>query len=493
MSNQNHISADVIVIGAGMAGLAAASRLTNAGLRVALLEARNRIGGRVLTVHTDSGQPVELGAEFIHGKPPEIMELLPRARLKAQAITGEVWRVKGGRWARSDRMLAREENLLESVRPGRRDFSFADYLRRSGNKVPAQLRSWLTAYIEGFHAADIEKISMRALVEGSKSSSEIEGEQPFRLRHGGYSALAEFLLSLCDARNLELFLENPAHRIEWRQGNVVVSSGQAIVEAKCAVITLPLALLQSETVEFVPALKSKSAALKKLAMGPVIRITLEFRDRFWLRHNTGDGRKLSKLSFLFSQDSLFPTWWTHFPNPEPLITGWAAGHHATQFAGHSGSQICEHALTTLARIFGMESSKLQRQLRSYHVHDWQSDSWSRGAYSYACVGGARAFQRLAKPLSQALFFAGEATSHEHNGTVHGAIASGYRAAQEVLLTLKKGEPMTSARQSAAARRNIKKAASAARRKRTISHLSKRTRTALGKEGAKAARRKRRHS
>ena len=492
MSNQNHTRADVIVIGAGMAGLAASSRLTNAGLRVALVEARNRIGGRVLTTQTASGWPVELGAEFIHGKPPEIMDLLPRAGLKAQAISGEIWRVEGGRWARADRMLAREENLLEQIRPGQRDFSFANYLRRSGNKVPAQLRSWLTAYIEGFHAADLEKISMRALVEGSKSSSEIEGDQPFRLRQG-YSALAEFLLASCAAANLQLLLSSPAHRVEWRRGRVLVSSARAILEAPCAVVTLPLTVLQSETVEFLPALKSKPSALKKLAMGPVIRITLEFRNRFWIRHKTGDGRKLTKLSFLFSQDALFPTWWTHFPGPAPLITGWAASHHASHFAGHSESQICEHALTTLSRIFGIERSELQRELRSYHIHDWQSDPWSRGAYSYACVGGARAFQQLAKPLAQTLFFAGEATSHEHNGTVHGAIASGYRAAHELLLTLKKGEPMTSARQSAAARRNIKKAASAARRKRTIAHLSKRTRTALGKEGAKAARRKRRHS
>ena len=493
MSNQNHISADVIVLGAGMAGLAASTRLTNAGLRVAMVEARDRIGGRVLTVRANSGAPIELGAEFIHGKPHEITDLLPRAHLKAQAITGEIWRVEGGRWMRSDRMLSREENLMEHIRPGHRDFSFAEYLRRRGGAIPAGLRSWLTAYIEGFHAADIEKISMRALVEGSKSSSAIEGESPFRLRHCGYSALAEFLLSSCAAPNLELFLSSPVHRVEWHRRGVTATSERALVNAPRAVVTLPLSLLQEEAVEFVPALKSKSRALKKLAMGPVIRITLEFRDRFWARHTAGDGRKLAKLSFLFSQDALFPTWWTHFPASEPLITGWAASHHASQFAGHSQSQICEHALATLAKIFGIEKDELQGRLRSYHVHDWQSDRWSRGAYSYACVGGARAFQQLAKPLASTLFFAGEATSREHNGTVHGAIASGYRAAEEVLLTLENGKPMASARQSAAARRNIKKAASAARRKRTISHLSKRTRTALGKEGAKAARRKRRHS
>ena len=471
MSNQIQTRADVIVIGAGMAGLAAASRLTNAGLHVALVEARNRIGGRVFTTHTDSGWPIELGAEFIHGKPPEIMELLPRAHLKAQAIRGEIWRVEGDRWARADRMLAREENLLEQIRPGRRDFSFADYFRRSGNKVPAQLRSWLTSYIEGFHAADVEKISMRALVEGSKSSSEIEGEQPFRLRRGGYSALADFLLSSCGTRNLQVLLSSPAHRIEWRRGKAVVSSARAMIEAQCAVITLPLTVLQSESVEFVPSLTAKSAALKKLAMGPVIRITLEFRDRFWSRHKTGDGRKLSKLSFLFSQDALFPTWWTHFPNPEPLITGWAASHHATQFSGHSRLQICEHALATLAIIFDRESSELQRQLRSYHVHDWQSDPWSRGAYSYACVGGARAFQQLAKPLASTLFFAGEATSREHNGTVHGAIASGYRAAQEV-------EALAGVSAAGARSRNPERAERV---------------EGSRKEAAKAARRKRRHS
>jgi monoamine oxidase len=487
----SNLSADVVVIGAGVAGLAASRRLTRAGLNVALIEARERVGGRALTTHTASGLPVELGAEFIHGKPPFLDQLLAKAHLKKHAVEGEFWRVEGGRWSRGDEMIEEEEELLEKMNPGRSDLSFAEYLRRD-RKIPARIRPWLTRYVEGFHAADPERISVRALVEGSKSSGEIEGDKPFRLLEG-YSAFAEFLLNSSRQKNLQLLLGSPVDTVEWRRGKIVVASARKRIDARCAVVTLPLSLLQSGAVRFSPSLEAKSAALNKLAMGPVIRITLEFQDRFWAGRKSSGGHSLGKLSFLLSQDQVFPTWWTYFPKRDPLITGWAASHYALQPSGRTPQEICEYAIGALGRLFKIPADELQRELVSYHVHDWQSDRWSCGAYSYACVGGANAFEQLARPLASTLFFAGEATSHDHNGTVHGALDSGHRAGEEVLHIFEEEKKMASQKQSAAARRNIKKAASAARRKRTISHLSKRTRTALGKEGAKAARRRRHHS
>src|SRR5690348_12659497 len=108
MAGRKSISVDVAVLGAGMAGLAACARLRQSALDVVLLEARDRIGGRAWTQKTKQGAPVELGAEFVHGKPPEIMELLRPAHLKAQPVEGEMWRFEDGELRRSDRLLARE-------------------------------------------------------------------------------------------------------------------------------------------------------------------------------------------------------------------------------------------------------------------------------------------------------------------------------------------------------------------------------------------------
>ena len=139
------------------------------------------------------------------------------------------------------------------------------------------------------------------------------------------------------------------------------------------------------------------------------------------------------MSFLFSQDEWFPTWWTTLPRKSPLLTGWAAGARAQKLAGQANDFIVEQALAALTRLLKVGRTELQSLLASAHTHDWESDPWSRGAYSYVTVGGDGAEAALAAPLEGTLFFAGEAADFSgHNGTVHGAIASGRRAAQGVL-------------------------------------------------------------
>jgi monoamine oxidase len=188
-------------------------------------------------------------------------------------------------------------------------------------------------------------------------------------------------------------------------------------------------------VRFEPELPAiKQAALEKLAMGKVVRVTLCFRERFWQDlHGTPDSRTLAKLSFLFSRDKFFPTWWTQMPKPLPIITGWSAALAAENFAGMSEGAIVDQAATSLSSILHIEKSKLQSQLTAGYFHDWDSDPFSQGAYSYVKLGGEGCQRTLGLPLSNTVFFAGEATDTSgHNGTVHGAIASGQRAAREIL-------------------------------------------------------------
>src|SRR5262249_30651182 len=129
----------------------------------------------------------------------------------------------------------------------------------------------------------------------------------------------------------------------------------------------------------------------------------------------------------------FPTWWTTRPIAAPVLVGWAGGPPAEALTFQSEDSILDAAVASLAHALKIHPSSLEARLRAAFVYDWQADPFSLGAYSYVPTGAVTAPMRLAEPLANTLFFAGEATNADgQNATVHGAIASGYRAAAEVL-------------------------------------------------------------
>lgn len=188
---------------------------------------------------------------------------------------------------------------------------------------------------------------------------------------------------------------------------------------------------------FDPPLPAKKlAALEKLEMGKVIRIVLRFRERFWENIRPQKSKALANMSFLLSHDEWFPTWWTSLPTKLPIITGWAPFRRAEKLSVESRESIIERSLKSLSSILQADQRHIEELLEAAYVHNWQTDPFARGAYSYGKVGSDGAHEALAEPLNDTLFFAGEATDIEgNNGTVHGAIASGRRAAREILETL----------------------------------------------------------
>ncbi len=137
------------------------------------------------------------------------------------------------------------------------------------------------------------------------------------------------------------------------------------------------------------------------------------------------------MGFLFSRDPDVPTWWAKLDSR--MLTGWAGGPNGLRLSAYSDAEFTDRAVAALARILGIERRKIEEQLESAHTHDWVADPYCRGGYSYLAVGGEDAPRRLAAPLADTLFFAGEATEFTgHHGTVNGALASGTRAANEVL-------------------------------------------------------------
>jgi monoamine oxidase len=414
---------DVLVIGGGMAGLQAARDLSAAGLHVALLEARDRLGGRICTRRC-AGHPVELGAEFVHGRPAEIFQLASEAGLRLAPVEGELMSKSQGQWRHSGELWAEVNQLFESMPAEGPDQSFQEYVERA--QASAVAKQHALSFVEGFHAADPKKVSVHWLIRAAKAEEEIDGHS-FRLVDG-YENLLRALAGQLDRSRCDVHLQTAVTVVLWKPGQVSITAGAREFRAARAIITVPLSVLKSGAVRFLPRLEEKAAAMKLLEMGPVIRVSLCFRQKFWATHE-----ELRDASFLFTDDPEFPTWWTSHPLPHPILTGWAAGKRATALTLQAETGIVERALQSLGRILETNPEKLRQSMDGAFVHDWQTDPFSRGAYSYAVVGGADAAEGLASSVAQTLFFAGEATNFEgHNGTVHGAMASGRRAAQEVV-------------------------------------------------------------
>ena len=418
-------SADVIVIGAGAAGLAAAGELSTAGLNVLLLEARDRIGGRIYTDHS-LGFPVELGAEFVHGESPDIFELISRAQLEIAQVAGEMRRKRNGVWGDSGHVMAEVNHLFENMPAGEPDQSFKQYIERS--QYSAETKQLALDFVEGFHAAKPDGVSVHWLIHTTRAEEAINGETSFRMRDG-YNLLVRALSETLDGERCKVLLNTSVSEISWQKREVRVRAAEREFSAPCAVVTLPLAVLKSAKVRFVPELpEAKHRAISLLDTGPVIRVSLCFRDKFW-----EEAPEMRNLSFLFTDDPHFPTWWSSNPLPYPILTGWAAGRHTQHLQGKSNEQLIQTAMNSLGGILEIEQPALHSHLERGMVHDWQADPYSGGAYSYIVTGGMGAPQALAERVESTLFFAGEATNKEgHNGTVHGAIGSGKRAAREVL-------------------------------------------------------------
>ena len=182
-----------------------------------------------------------------------------------------------------------------------------------------------------------------------------------------------------------------------------------------------------------PPLLEKMAALQHLESGQVVKVHLRFHEPFWIDRLPNGARE---LGFTISFDSPFPTFWDQHPLHRAILTGWAGGPAAVRLLALNHEEIQAVAIASVAQTFDVSESFVALRCVECLWHRWHDDPFSRGPYSYPAVGGLEAAKVLARPVANTLFFAGEATdSHGHNGTVHGAIISGQRAATEILTSL----------------------------------------------------------
>ena len=430
----------VLIIGGGIAGLTAADLLSAEGVPVVVLEARDRIGGRIHTVTSPRGSfAIDLGAEFIHGAKNEAWPYLRSSDLAFREVPDRHWEFKGGKLRENSEFWDELSKVTKKIDTKRPDASFTSFISQISD-VDSHAKWLAREYVEGFHAARPEKIGIQAIAKSEEAAERAEGTRQFRVT-AGYAAFAQWLASRIESRSSVIQRNRVVKQIRWRPGSVEVTArtgrGLETHAGSKAIISLPLGVLKGighGSIDFIPGIPGKNLAIKRLRMGQVVKVTLQFRSRFWPVKNPG---------FVHADDKWFPTWWAD--ERGLILTGWAGGPRAERLGRQTRKVIQAKAFAALTRIFDIKREDLEAGLISSYHHDWTNDPYSRGAYSYTPAGHIDAPGQMAAPVADTLFFAGEATATDGNqGTVHGAMITGERAANEVLATFR-SKPARSAK------------------------------------------------
>jgi monoamine oxidase len=474
---------DVVIIGAGAAGLAAAATLTQQGYRIALVEARDRIGGRVYTIRPPGATlPIELGADFVHGRPDETFALAAEAGLRLYEQTGNSWAARAGGLradgdddtnddaedgddADNDADEGDVGAIFAAIHGWQGEDRSLQYLldERFAGERWAAARARIRGYAEGFDAAEVDRVSIGWLRQTELASDAIDGDRQYRVLDG-YDRVLAWLGDKLAPKLADIRLESIARELRWQRGQVAVSlespAGNPLgdINARVALVTVPLAVLKRSfddpespgALRLAPEPPGKREALAYLEMGHAMKVVLRLRMIFWEKLDQQTKRQLGslykgqfvhfrlmpRLSFLFGDDPVMSTWWTTHPVVAPMLTGWAAGPRAARLANESEDVIADEAVAALSRALDMDRADLEKLVVGRYVHNWGSDPFAGGGYSYVCTGGLAAPTALAAPVEDTLFFAGEATNTQgHTGTVHGALQSGYQAAAAILRSL----------------------------------------------------------
>lgn len=408
----------IIIIGAGISGLVAARKLAD-NFNVTILESTSRFGGRCYTFK-DPGfsQPIEGGAEFMHGNPTHTLALLKEAGLQYEEVKNNIIRKEDGKLKEEDQMVEGWDELIEKMRSPLADTTLKKFLDDNYNgDEHAQLRKQIESFAEGFDLADIETVSIKSLYK-----EWVNEETQFRII-GGYGELVNWLSVQCMDKGCTIITEARVNRIEWKNNEVIVlAENKTPIKASKCMITVPIGVLQNRMIQFEPALDNYFEAFYSIGFGAVIKIAMEFKQPFW-KEDAG---------FIFSEEAI-PTWWTQAPRKSNLLTGWVGGPKAKDLAEKMDEQIIEKAIFSLAAIFDKQPGDLRVNLKAAKVFNWLRDPSFLGGYSFGTPSSREGRDILNLPINNTIFFAGEGYhAGETPGTVEAAIDSAIRQAEKIL-------------------------------------------------------------
>jgi monoamine oxidase len=432
------MNADILIIGAGAAGLMAARELAGKGKKVIVLEAQDRIGGRIHTVYENEAlKPIELGAEFVHGDLDVTLGLLNEADIKYNPASVSMWRYDNGKFTTNQSFIEHWDLLIDKLNKLEKDTSIDAFIEAEfpGDKY-RELRESVRQFVSGYDTANPKKASSFAL----RNEWQNEDESAQHRIEGGYVKLMNYLAGDCEAKGGQIKLNSVVKDIYWEPGKVTaITINDTAYHAEKVIIAIPLGMLQAEvgekgTIAFHPALKEHQEAIQQMGFGAVIKILIDFNDAFWeneLSGVEGKDKSLKNLGYLFSQEEI-PTWWTQFPERSTIFTGWIGGPEAWAKKDTPDTEILKQSLQSIGNIFKLGVNELQSRIRSWYVINWTTKPFIRGSYAYDTVDAPTARKTLNAPVDDTLFFAGEYLYEgPAMGTVEAALTSGKNVAERI--------------------------------------------------------------
>lgn len=418
----------IVVVGAGMAGLAAARALQANGFKVVMLEGRDRIGGRVWTDHSWPDAHLDLGASWIHGiNGNPITDLAKEFEVETLPTDYDSMALydSDGRQLTQAEQREIEEQFQqifgvveEQAEALDDDISIEQAVNAALAAVTLDTRGVrrldyaLNTVVEHEYAADISEMSLLSFGQ----DEEFDGGDV--LFPGGYDQLVKAL-----AEGLDIRLNQKVEQITYNDEGVTVTTSQGEFEADRVVVTLPLGVLQQGAVEFSPPLPAdKREAIDNLGMGLLNKVYLRFDEPFW-------PEDVDLLGYIPEQKGAWAEWLNIYKyTGQPILLAFNAAHYGRQLEPLPDDQIIAAAMATLRRMFGQSIPNPSAWL----ITRWASDPFAGGSYSFLPVGaGGDDYDTLAEPVAGRLFFAGEATHRDYPSTVHGAFLSGLREAERI--------------------------------------------------------------
>ena len=422
------ITTDILIVGAGASGLMAGYTLAEAGKNVIVLEARDRIGGRIHSANNTNGfTHAEYGAEFVHGNLPLTLGILKEAGIATRPVDFEMWHYEEGMFRQNSEFIEGWDAFLKKLNTLEEDMPMQEFLTEYfGDKEFSAMRGQVANYVAGYDTADVADASAFAL----RNEWNNEDESAQHRIAGGYSKLMDYLAEKFISSGGQIHLNTVIKSIGHKPGDVVAKAidGKEF-SAEKVIIALPLGILQSSqhddaAVIFSPPLHDYQPAFNQIGFGAVIKILLQFDIPFWKEQNPD----LSTMGFLFTGEKI-PTFWTQAPDKSPLFTGWLGGPPAMEMKDATDEEILDVTQLSLSYVFKTEISLLKNRLAAWKVANWTADPYALGSYSYDKVGSKKAKTLLSQAVDDTIYFAGEYLYEGPAvGTVEAALTSGRNAA-----------------------------------------------------------------
>ncbi|WP_452218663.1 flavin monoamine oxidase family protein [Lacinutrix undariae] len=418
----NNTSKKIIIIGAGTSGLSAAKYFKDKGVNVIVLEAQDKIGGRLKTDRS-LGIAFDEGASWIHGpKGNPITSIADKAGANTFLTSDDnlaVFDYNGQEY--SDSKLIKTErkyntvlrNIDGSKKESFGDVFYKDYPQYKNNRLWTYMMS---TYLEFDTGGDIYKLSSQDFYDDEA----FDGEDV--IITNGYDKVANYL-----AQNIDIRLNTKVTSINYANDKTIISTSQGDFEANYVLVTVPLGVLKHNIIAFTPELpKATQKAINTIDMGSVNKFLLVWDSIFWdndLQYIGYTPETKGKFNYFMNVKK--------FANANALMT-FAFGDYSIETEQMTDSEIIEEIMIHLKAIYGNDIPNPTKMLRT----KWNTNEYTYGSYSFATTGvRTNKYEVFEEPVNNKVFFAGEHTSRDYRGTVHGAYLSGVREAKKIIKLL----------------------------------------------------------